>query len=56
MRLNAVLAVSRTATRRLDGVAEDAMVDRADDAWVLRRTFANLGLGKALGLDGLFVP
>src|SRR5260221_980439 len=48
MRLNAVLTVRRPAARRLDRVPEDPMVDEADDAWVLRRSFTNFGLGEAL--------
>ena len=34
MGLNAFLAVSRPATRRFDSVAEDPIIDRANDAWV----------------------
>ena len=48
MRLNAILTVSRPATRRLDRVPEDPMVDGADDAWVLRWSFTDFGLGEAL--------
>jgi len=48
MRLDAILTVSRPATRRLDRVPEDPMVDAADDARVLRWSFTNFGFGEAL--------
>ena len=54
--LNAILAVGRPATRRFDSVAEDPIVDWANDAWVFCRPFANFGLGEAFRLDGLPLP
>ena len=48
VRLDAILTVSRPATRRLDRVPEDPMVEGADDARVLRWPFTNFGLGEAL--------
>ena len=48
MGLDAILAVSRPATWSFYGVPEDLIVDKADDAWIFRRTLANFGLGKAL--------
>jgi hypothetical protein len=56
MCLNAILAVRSPATWGLDGISEDPIVDRADDAWVLWRTLANFDLGEALGLHGLLLP
>jgi hypothetical protein len=34
MGLDAILAVSCPATRSFDGVPEDLIVDKADDAWI----------------------
>jgi hypothetical protein len=55
VRLNAVRTISRLTTRHFDGIDEDAIVDRAHDAWVIWGTLTNFGLREDLGLSDMLL-